>query len=353
MFEIKPELSFLENSLWDRMTKRLTFFRYYSIFSIVPMLLVVASFLVVNFVSSTEIIYVVLIVSLIICFVGVIVSLVISFLSVFYYKNYNLIESMIIARNVNQLIIISEISSFQERGSYKLRELAIAGLAKLAAEPAIKSLTSLSTPSKSTIQALAHEAISEIQSRLNYYATNGLIPDADLPPYQDNQGNFISLFDIEKRAYRLAMQNYSIYIAFIAILYPIFSFGTNSMSITGFNYESSTGIILAFGCAIILLEVSIILIILITRFNKIKALRDANDQYGLLALATKSTFGFHRIIINIALAAIGDVGGQEVVSSLANLTTHKNKEVQRAAVVALDKIAVRNNLGKRYALDIR
>ncbi|MHA1212676.1 MAG: HEAT repeat domain-containing protein [Candidatus Heimdallarchaeota archaeon] len=291
------------------------------------------------------------IVGLIIGLASSVFSIIFAYLTFVLFKNYVLIETIKLGRKVDQLIFISQKVSFQDRRGYGRRLFAIAALADLGVKEALEPLSFIAQDKKTNIRKFALKAIEEINQKLTFYDKQGIPAKAYLAPYKTRDGKYISLFKLERKTVRYLVTNYIVSIVFMLFMLVIILSQFNIFPL-GFTLEQAPGLILFFGFFIYLIEIVIIIAMILTRTNKVKEYVETGNLYDLITLVNKSNFGFLRFVKGIGISGLADIGNPEAIQTLLGLSQSNKTEIQNKAVVALDVISAKNDMEKRYFLQI-
>ncbi|MBN1327866.1 MAG: hypothetical protein JXA54_00205 [Candidatus Heimdallarchaeota archaeon] len=280
-----------------------------------------------------------------------IISVILSLLSFMFYKNLIIIESIKIARKIDQLIFISQKNSFQDRRGLGRKILAIAALADLAPKEAIEPLSFMVQDPNCKHKRLITQALTEIDCKLAFYTEKGIPSNAHLEPYKDRDGNYISLFNLERKTIIFVLINYITSLIFFAIIF-LMIISEMKLIFGVIILTEPTTLIVFIGLFVIIFEIIVIIAIILSRVSKIKLFIEQKNVYDLITLINKSNFGFLRIIKGVGISALGDIGSPEAISSLITMTQTPKTDIQNKAVLALDIISVKNGIDKRYVLQI-
>ncbi|HUT80089.1 MAG TPA: hypothetical protein VMZ29_02715 [Candidatus Bathyarchaeia archaeon] len=280
-----------------------------------------------------------------------ITSVILNIFTNLFYGNLLLIDSIRNGRKIEQLIYISQKNSFQDRRGFGRKILAIAALADLAPKEAIEPLSFMVQDPSCKHKQLVTQALAEINRKITFYTDKGIPSKAQLDPYKDREGNYISLFELEKSTIKFTISNSlaSLFIFVFIFVLILTQYGLLSGAV---DFTNPTILIVFMGLMLIIIEYVIIISVTFVRINKIKQYIEQKNFYDLITLINKSNFGFLRATKGIGISALGDIGAPESISSLITMAQTSKPIIQNKAVVALDLISVKNGIDKRYVLQV-
>ncbi len=336
-----------ENSLWQKMLLKVKIQRILCwVFlghSIVGIGFLTLSFIILPFYFF----YIGLAVGLVFALTSIILSLV----SMIFYNNLLIIETIKDGRKIEQLIYLSQKTSFQDRRSFGRQILAIAALAELASKEAIEPLSFMARDPTCKHRQLVTQALTEIDRKLAYYTGKGIPSLAQLDPYKTRDGNYISLFEKDKKSIQFMIRNSISTFLFMVIIISLFV-SQNIIAYGSLDFADPFVLILIIGLPLILVEYIVIISITLFNYNKIKQYLEQKNFYDLITLINKSNFGFLRSTKTIGISALADIGSPEAIPSLIQIAQTSKIGIQNKAILALDVISVKNGIDKRYILQI-
>jgi len=322
-----------EQSLWKMMENKVKLFRFlYYLFSCIMALGFGVLYLIMYSKGLDSIAFYSTLGSVIII---LIITQIIAFTHNHYESNFSIINRIKRGLIIEQLIMIANRTFVTVKPISKVqRKLAIAALAELGAKEAIKYLEEIITTDQLDMKKISSKAIQEIELRNEL--NNNI---ASYESYRDKQGEYISLYEIEKKETKIMLIITAVPIIAISLV----------ISITGiifailqgkFDYFTILFIVLG---VIIVIEIIIINLVMLRRNKKLALHFETGEIDQLIETANKGKgmmFAYAPVVS--AIAMLGDSGDERAIPVLTFLLTASQRRIRQKASVAMDMIYAKN-----------
>ena len=343
MSSIVNESKEIEESIWQKLEKKIRLFQFFNILlSIIMIMMFGTWYLIMFFFGRNSIISNIFLVN-VLCWA--IFSLLIALVSQKQVTSSIIINRIKYGLKIEQLIMIANNTFVNSKPITKIqRKLAIAALAEIGAEQAIEMLNEIKITDQKDVREISSKAILEIERRheINIHTSN-------MEAYKDNQGEFISLFERERNEIRKNFPINVIPMILIGLIVSIVGIITFIYS-ESINYNSIFFIV--FGIIIAIVMVIVIFAIL-KDIDKLMLLVEEGELDKLIDIAKKgNSLMFDSGMVVCAIAILGDIGNEDAIPVLSSLFGAHQKIIRQKAAIAIDMIYVKNNNPMRKFIEL-
>jgi hypothetical protein len=332
----KKELRILEIIIW-----------LFTPLSIIALVFVYSPY----FLSSPNITYYLFYTGLVLVGIFAFAQFLLGFIRTSLVRNLIIIEGIKFGKKIDQLISIALKTRFLDKISLGRRVYAITALADLGATEALSHLEDLRDDKNPRVRKQVILAVAEIKSKeslINEKIQSDLFL---FEPYRDENGQYFSLFDLERGFIKHIIINLLSGLLVMVIMVALV-FGIFDLSQFQFSYDYASIIMIFFVVVFYFIFILVLLVAIYIRMNKIKQCLETKDVFTLIQIAIKPGFNLLRYVKMAAISALGDLGSAEAINILRNMGMDRMIDIRSRAMTSLDMISVKNNSNRRFYLDI-